>query len=314
MRARLVRDGFVAVAALAMAGCGGGGSTTSVQSVPTPPPAPSPTPTPPPPPSAPPPLPAGPIGLQSNAPFATQAAYLNVDGFGAGSNAVLFNYSAADNAYTITLPNFPTGQLVTGSGNGSLNDNGGWQFLGSTNNNVKSGSGNLSVLVTLDWPASSTLTYTSAGTWADQGPFPTDAGIFAYGIPTSVGDVPKTGSANYAGIVRGTSDQSYFVDGSVALSFDFAGGTLSGSMKPALVPWDSIPLGTYTFRDTVYSTGSTTFSGAFDVPASTAPSSFSGNFNGPQAVEFMANWQAPYLDPITGHSGTMAGIWIGKKN
>ena len=311
MRTRLVRGGFAAIAALAIAGCGGGGSTGGVQSVPTPPPAP--TPPPPPAPSGPPPIPAGPIGLQSNAPFATQAAYSSGDGFGGGSDAVQFSYSAADQSYTIAVPGHSPGQLVTTSGNGS-SDKGVWLSLVSTNNNVSAQPVDRPVQVALDWPATYTLTYTSAGDWYEGGPFTANHGYFAYGIPTAAGDMPITGAASYTGNARGMTDSDIYVDGSVQLSFDFGAGTLSGEMKPVLWPWDGVPLGTYIFRDTDYSTGSTTFSGSFIVPNSNAPSSFSGNFNGPQAAEFMANWRAPYLDPSTGQSGMMAGIWTGKKN
>lgn len=74
-----------------------------------------------------------------------------------------------------------------------------------------------------------------------------------------------------------------------------------------------MPLGTYTFRDTVYSAGATTFSGAFDVPGTSGPSSFSGRFTGPAGAELMANWQAPFVHPGTADLGRMSGVWIAKK-
>ena len=59
-------------------------------------------------------------------------------------------------------------------------------------------------------------------------------GSFAYGIPTAAGDVPITGSASYAAEIRATLNPgttgAYWVTGSANLLFDFAGGTLSGSM------------------------------------------------------------------------------------
>jgi hypothetical protein len=104
------------------------------------------------------------------------------------------------------------------------------------------------------------------------------------------------------------------VFGGVSLTFDFGAGTLSGVMKPKFYPeWDAIPLGDYTFRNTVYSAGATNFSGAFQVNGSTAPSSFQGSFNGPQAAELMASWNAPFLNPLNNQWGTMAGIWTAKK-
>jgi hypothetical protein len=103
------------------------------------------------------------------------------------------------------------------------------------------------------------------------------------------------------------------VFGSISFLFDFGKGSLAGEMKPELEGgWDAIPLGTYTFRDTVFSVGSTSFSGAFKVPGSDAPSFFSGNFTGPNAVELMGSWKAPFVDPVSNTSGTMAGVFLGK--
>jgi hypothetical protein len=165
----------------------------------------------------------------------------------------------------------------------------------------------------LDWPASSEFKYTSRGRYGSlQGS--TLSGFFAYGIPTASGDVPLAGAATYAGSASGLTNELAEVFGSVSLAFDFGAGTLSGVMKPAIAPiWDTIPLGDYTFRDTVYSAGATSFSGAFQVNGSTGPSSFQGSFNGPQAAELMAAWNAPFLNPLTNQWGTMAGIWTAKK-
>jgi hypothetical protein len=103
--------------------------------------------------------------------------------------------------------------------------------------------------------------------------------------------------------------------GSIDFSFDFGAGTLSGEMKPYWAPeWDAYSLGTYTFTNTVYSSGSTTFSGAFIAPpGADGPSSFEGRFNGPRAAELMGSWNAPFKDAINGYSGTMSGVFGGKK-
>ena len=316
---------LTASVALALAGCGGGGGT-DFASIPPPPvaPTPSPTPTPSPPP-APPPIPAGPIGLQSDAPFATQGAFSNLAGaLVSGANNVQFSYSASTDTYTITLPEFKTGQLITLGGNGSYVDSSAWQHLTSTYNAVSDGpltppaTTTQPVGVNLQWPADSQLTYTGTGSWQEEdfvgGGTAGRYGVFAYGIPTAASDMPLTGAATYNGSVSGMTNTGTFVDGSVFLSFDFGAGTLSGSMAPELVPWDAIALGTYTFENTVYSPGSTSFSGTFNVPGVSGPSSFNGNFNGPQAVEFMGSWNAPYAVPGGAESGTMAGIWTGKKN
>jgi hypothetical protein len=152
-------------------------------------------------------------------------------------------------------------------------------------------------------------------------------GQFAFGLPTSAADMPKTGSASYDAKVWGTGTGAgaspntgtyYDVSGTAKLSFNFGAGSLSGYMDTSLVG----PTGTFTnpryeFTQTVYSVGSTSFSGSFLVPGTTSSSSFSGQFNGPQAAELMASWRAPFADP-TGPNGTlwgtMTGVWIGKKD
>lgn len=292
--------------ALTLTACGGGGGT-QVAVIPPPPPAPPPAP-------VPPPLPSGPIGLQSAAPFKTVSA----DGkMTVATDAVQFSYSAADNRYTITIPGFQKGQLVTTGANGSFDGNT-WTHIDSTSNDVTAGSNSAkqNLLVRLDWAASSPFKYTSIGRWFDNvATTASGDGVFAYGIPTATGDMPLTGSAAYDGNVAGITSDGGDVIGTVSLSFDFAAGTLSGEMKPEIATaWDPVPpLGTYAFRDTVYASGSTSFSGAFEVPGSTAPSSFQGSFTGPQGAELMANWSAPYLNSFTKEWGTMVGVWIAKK-
>lgn len=136
--------------------------------------------------------------------------------------------------------------------------------------------------------------------------------------------MPVTGSASYNGEIRGLTNGEPLVGGgigpvlevfgTVALAFDFGVGALSGEMRPEIAPvWDTVSLGTYTFRDTIYATGSPSFSGAFIVPDSNGNSSFTGNFTGPQGVELMANWLAPFRDPTTGGWGQMSGVWVAKK-
>ncbi|KUO54696.1 MAG: hypothetical protein APF82_08715 [Sphingomonadales bacterium BRH_c42] len=226
----------------------------------------------------------------------------------------------------MSLPDYQEGTLLPrGAGSGSF-DSGGWVNLRSTISDVTVGSGSEKqlVTVTLDWPESSPYTYTSFGSWSGPLPMGHNNGVFAYGIPTAVSDIPVTGEANYTGEIRGLTNGEPTVGGaigpvldvfgSVALSFDFAAGTLSGEMKPQIAPvWDVVPLGIYTFRDTVYAPGSLNFSGAFLVPGSSADSYFSGSFTGPQGAELMANWLAPFQDPTTGGWGTMSGVWVARK-
>ena len=316
MRHQLARKISLATATICVSACGGGGGDATPAFIPPATPTPTPTPTPAPAP-IPPPIPAGPIGLQSSAPFSTVAAYQGGGGsLVDGPNLVQFAYSPATDRYTITVPGFQAGQLVTTGGNGSFNSGAStWLDLRGTTNKVTVGSTSAvqALTVAIDWPASFPYKYTSTGSWFDPSTYgPT--GVFAYGIPTAAGDVPVTGAATYAGSVQGVAANSIWVGGSVSLTFDFGAGSLSGVMKPRVAPtWDAYSLGDYVFRDTVFAKGSTSFSGAFTVSGSTAPSSFQGSFNGPQAAELMANWTAPYLNPETKQWGTMSGIWTAKK-
>jgi hypothetical protein len=231
------------------------------------------------------------------------------------TDVVKIAYSAADNRYMITLPGYQEGQLVPKGGSGSANETG-WINLISTYSEVTVGAGpqTQDARVILDWPGWSKFKYANFGNWERSCPELCPLGVFAYGIPTSAADVPTAGSASYNGEVRGLTDHGWGVGGTVFLSFNFGAGTLSGHMQPLIAEWDPVPLGTYTFRDTVYSAGSTKFSGAFQVADTTGASSFSGSFTGPGAAELMASWQAPFIDPSSKREGRMAGAWIAKKD
>jgi hypothetical protein len=163
------------------------------------------------------------------------------------------------------------------------------------------------------------LTYTGYGLWFGVASETATGrnfnnGVFAYGVPTAPGDVPLSGAASYTAYVTGQAE-NVLIGGDAHLRFDFASGTLAGEMRPTLLDdWGPTPLGQYDFVQTVYSTGSTTFSGKFAVPGSTADSFFEGQFTGPQAAELMARWQAPFADPYSGSWGTMSGVFVGKKD
>jgi hypothetical protein len=314
-------------AALSLAACGGGGGGERVASIPTPPVTPTPTPS-----SS--PIPPAHIGLVSPAPFAVLAMG---DSFtrdasghssptsGPSAEIVQFSYDAASNTYQISLPDFQSGSLANIAYNGSAG-----QVAGSSTSQITAGSSSTlqPVFVTLPVPGSSysPYTYTSFGEWNGQtgvdsaGQSIRSEGIFAYGIPTAPGGVPTTGSASYTAQIVATLGPNTYppngVGGDVSLLFNLAAGTLSGSMHPQIIDgFDGIfvDFGRFDFKNTIYSTGSTTFSGQFVVPGlPNASSSFNGNFTGPGAAELMAQFQTPYL--LSGEQGTISGIWVGKKN
>ena len=66
------------------------------------------------------------------------------------------------------------------------------------------------------------------------------------------------------------------------------------------------------FRDTVYSIGSTTFSGKFDT-ALGGINSFGGLFTGPNAQELIGNFAFPYKSPVDGLTYEADGAFVGKK-
>lgn len=116
-------------------------------------------------------------------------------------------------------------------------------------------------------------------------------------------------------IVAGyTLDTIQFVGGTASLQFDFGAGTLAGSFSPYTfnASGTQIGLGTYSFVNTVFSTGSTTFSGQLQHGGTSDLGAFNGLFTGPAAQELMAKWTAPYLNPDTSQWKEMFGVWVGK--
>lgn len=337
----VLRHGVAIASSVALAigltacGVGGGGG---VDSIPPPPPSPPP---PPPPPSAPtpPPAPPGSIGLTHEGGFSTygigyrfttDTAGNNLQGPAAPDSAetVEFTYLPGEKVYEVRVPGFNRGRLETLSYGGSANENG-WLRVDGSYNAVTDGSSSArqDLFVSLVWPGNNTdlnLTYTSLGSWDGRTAGTTSSerrnyvGDFAYGLPTAAGDMPRSGTARYEAVVRGRTAVTGtrppdFIGGTARLVFDFGTGSLTGSMRPIFWDWDPYELGVYEFTQTVYSPGSTLFSGKFAVPGSTADSFFEGRFTGPQAAELMGRWQAPFLNPVNKQWSTMFGVWAGKK-
>ena len=149
--------------------------------------------------------------------------------------------------------------------------------------------------------------------YGDQIPF----GFAAFGTATLPSAMPVTGSASYSALVRGgTVNGAGGIEGTAALQFNFGAGTLAGQMTANYYPYDGVgdlnPLGQYNFVNTVYSTGSTTFSGQLSNSAVAGLGSFNGQFTGPAGQELMSSWSAPYT--FDGLTSTMFGVWVGKKN
>jgi hypothetical protein len=158
------------------------------------------------------------------------------------------------------------------------------------------------------------------------------SGWLAFGIPTPASGVPTTGSASYLGSVHGTADimqtdllsrPSHYpagVDGNVTLSFDFQRGTLGGGMDLFLQGTvDPIKISSFSFKDAVYSSGSTTYSGRFDTLLN-GSNFFLGRFTGPNAQETIAAWAVPFVFnqgdsgiPADGQQHQAIGSWVAKQ-
>ena len=305
--------------AFLLSACGGGGG--EVASTPAPrlaPPTPAPTP------PTRPPLPAGPLGL-TGGPFVTVAA--EFDGISGewpstttqqvrtGANLVTISYSATDNSYTLALPGIGQGKLVNPKGSGSSNNSTQWIRYTGTSFDLVGPDGQMTS-VHLRYPTSSDLSYTSTGSWYSglTPQRPLREGVFAYGLPTAAGTMPTSGTASYSATIDGRSATSDYIWGSALFNFDFGSSLLSGNMKlTGSDGWDPVDLGTFTFRDTVYSRGSTVFSGRLSVPSSTDTGSFAGQFTGPGGAELMGSFRTPAYNSVFKRWEDVAGVFSGKR-
>ena len=148
-------------------------------------------------------------------------------------------------------------------------------------------------------------------------------GFVAFGIATPSGGMPTAGSASYKGMIEGRATDTSFdylagalmpgaMIGNISLVFDFGGGSLSGSLSPILYLDKQYPLGTFSFENTIYSTGSTSFSGQFDTNVA-GSNSFSGQFTGPAAQELIGKFAFPYMSPVSGTPQQSQGAFIAKR-
>lgn len=163
--------------------------------------------------------------------------------------------------------------------------------------------------------------YSNLAYWQASGADGADFGnVAAIGAATPVSAVPVTGTASFEGLAVGQADikdtgwgfATTRLEGTVKLDFDFAAGTLSGSLALATACdcSNAISTGTIAFGNTVYSRGSQTFSGSF---ATNVPgiNTFDGRFTGPGAEELIGSWALPLLFQGTAHQAW--GAWIAKR-
>jgi hypothetical protein len=301
--------------ALTLAACGGGGSTGTAF-IPPPPVTPTPTPTPTP--------AAASITIFANP---TIGEYASVGASISGHGGNLDTYGSANDRfgtvsssdpqqphirynaagyYEIEMPAAQWDRLVPYGG--ILNPD------PSTNNyfQPQSIAMNLGYLVTNN-SRNSGYSYSELGGWGSASA--ARWGYTAFGEPTPAGGVPVTGTATFNGTVSGNADimqannlyggfDPIYLAGTATLNFDFAKGSLGGSMNLSLI-------GVFNLTQTVFSAGSTTYSGKFDTSAA-GDNFFLGRFTGPHAEETIGTWALPFVYSGDGQTHQAFGAWIAK--
>jgi hypothetical protein len=149
------------------------------------------------------------------------------------------------------------------------------------------------------------------------------SGTAAFGMATPAGSVPVSGNASYKGMVEGNSTVSgpwgwdgemvnAWLGGSIQLNFDFGNGSLAGELRPFIDADKRYDLAPLAFANTVFGSGSQTFSGSFATAVS-GPNSFSGLFTGPNGEEVIGKLAFPFHSPIDGATHSGKGAWIAKR-
>lgn len=314
MRRFIYPSTIIAVVGCSLAACGGGGGGgSSLVSTPTPTPTPTPT------------------ASVTIFPFPIAGEYVSV-GVASASSLVaadsrLTNISSADanqvhiryNAggyYEIEMPGAAWDRLVHYKGlSNPTSDNHYFQPA-----SVPQNGGYLIITKSRDKGYS----YSEMAAWGTDLVAAAPFGQVAFGTATPAGAIPVTGSASYAGIISGTADimspdnlygGSYpaAVEGSIALNFNFAAGTLGGSMSVIINEgMGYTDLGSFVFADTVYSAGSPNYSGKF-VSSVAGSNYFLGRFTGPNAQETIGAWALPFIYPVDGKPHQAIGAFIAKR-
>jgi hypothetical protein len=298
MRKSLMGQLLAASAAGLLAGCGGGGAG-GVESTPPPPP------------------PHHRRRRQTGsilAPGVTTTTDFAVTGYerGAGDTTVAdlatsgftVRYDAASQSYLIALPSFGGGE----PGAFSKTSQSAQAYFGT----IPDSTGTAHVIARN--PASGPYQYSTVATIDSSETTPNS--VFAFGLATPDGAVPITGTATYAANLAGAVfGVNYGVEGTASFAFDFAAGTLGGSMSPVVIDGWGIgyPVGPYTFNNAVYSAGSTSFAGAMTHSTNNLTGAFSGRFTGPVGQELIGRFNLQFADPYASSTETMYGAFVGRK-
>jgi hypothetical protein len=311
---RRLNDLIATVSLLMLGACSGGSTTGAITPTPAPPLAP-PLPPPPPPP---PPASSPAVAIEIfNAPATQEFTTLTP---GAAEDGLRIRYNAAAGTYDVLPGDMSVWQGLRPHPEYSSNPNIYFAFGPASRNEMSFFFTGASFRDTQQ-----PYQYSNIAIWGDGvGAYWDDTNYTAFGMATPAAAIPVTGSASYSGKILGTTSYreadfliggtvAATMSGSISLAFNFQGGTLSGSIHPYLTGYPGpIDLGVFGFTNTVFSAGSTSFSGRFDTTAVGA-NSFNGVFAGPAAQEAMGRWNMPFVLPSDGQTYDAWGAFIAKK-
>lgn len=327
MRAAFRHPAIALLVLPGLAACGGPGAGNGIVSTPAPVPAPAPAPSP-----APSPTPAAafqpiPAQIFATDPLVGTALTAMAEGWAAehqangpltnihATSGVSVSYDPATDTYAVNVPGVGSGTLMQVS----PVENGGFRSTVAG----QSTTGETPKLI--DWapPTASQYSYVALGNWWGEGlgadnTWTTDIGVLAVAQRTPEGGVPVEGSARFLGDVVATLEGYWgdTVGGRAEFDFDFLTATLTGhaDLKLMCMMGCSYDPTTYTFTNTSFARGATSFSGSLTASNVSGEGQFAGVFAGPAAEELAASFHAPYFDPDDTRTTTVSGIIAAKKN
>jgi hypothetical protein len=145
----------------------------------------------------------------------------------------------------------------------------------------------------------------------------------AFGIATPAAGVPLGGTGTYTGFIEGRSSEKCncgwdgesmngWLSGTVALTFDFAKGDLSGYVAPVLEMSKNYSLGEMPLSGVRWTAGSPQFSSSF-AGQGISNAALAGTLTGPAAQELIGRMSFNYVSPIDQTSQAAGGAFIAKK-
>lgn len=243
------------------------------------------------------------VTLPSRASFATLSVAYNAttNTYTVADEASSKTFAPADlTAGTSSFDHYTQTSTVPGGGPGSTTVSDLYLFRPGTNNSRLS------------------LTYATYGVWgtSQQGASNTRllTRFATFGVQTTVASMPRTGSANYTGIVDGIAtvdNQAYRLTGSSGtVSANFATGvvrtnlSLVGNPDVLSLAQGNVALGTLAGTGAIASQSSR-YTGTISGLGATG--SFGGGFYGPNALETALTFS------LNGETNSAVGVFVGKK-